>query len=151
MGSKRYSSEFFTTARNWHLIAISTIGSAEAIISPDIWNRVYCHSRLLKLVTHLEQHLSEPMTLAQAADVACMQRTAFSRFFRRVVGMRFRDFLHAFRITRAIPSMTNSDYSITEIAATVGYSDISTFERSFKQLTRMSPREYRKTVWKSTA
>jgi len=43
--------------------------------------------------------------------------------------------------------MGRSDDSITNIAAAVGYSDFSTFERAFKEFTGVCPREYRRKVW----
>lgn len=113
-------------------------------ITAETWERICCNSRLTSLVIFLERHISEPITLAEAARAACMQRTAFSRFFRRAAGIGYRKFLHALRLNRASLLIRTSDESITEIAGAVGYSDISTFERVFKEYTGCCPREFRK-------
>ena len=40
--------------------------------------------------------------------------------------------------------LKNSDKSITEIAADVGYSNVSKFGEAFKKMYQISPKEYRK-------
>src|SRR5579859_47773 len=67
-----------------------------------VWLAVYHNSRLTALLTHLGDHIHEPLTLAEAAAITCMQRTAFSRFFKRATGIPYREFLRAFRISPAI-------------------------------------------------
>jgi len=42
--------------------------------------------------------------------------------------------------------MKGSDLSITEVAYEVGFGGLRTFERAFKQYTRTTPREFKKSV-----
>jgi len=42
--------------------------------------------------------------------------------------------------------MKAGDFSITHIAYEVGFGDLRTFERAIKQHTRMTPREFKKSV-----
>jgi len=42
--------------------------------------------------------------------------------------------------------MKASDFSISEVAEAVGFKDLRTFERAFKQYTLMTPIEFKKSV-----
>ena len=101
------------------------------------------HSRLSRLLLYLEHHIHESVSLSKAADIACMERTAFCKFFRRATGINYTRFLHAFRIHRAAILLVSHDLSITQVADGVGYQSTAVFERHFKQHFGMTPREYR--------
>lgn len=100
--------------------------------------------RLQKVQSLVEKHYAEPIRLQQAAAVACLEKKYFSKFFRRQVGLGFSQWLAHFRLQKAIQLLSTSDTGISDIAYTVGFQSIRTFERSFKRLTGMSPGEYRK-------
>ena len=116
----------------------------ENLISQDVWTRIRTHARLVTFVTHLDRNVDESLTLADAAKIACMERTAFSKFFRKATGVGYRSFVHSFRISRATLLIQSSDASITQVSHAVGYSDISTFERRFRAIVGVSPTEYRR-------
>ncbi len=86
------------------------------------------------------------MSLQKAASIACMEKTAFSRYFRQRVGSSFRDFLRIVRIPRAIELMRTEDLSIGEIADRSGYGSVSAFERNFKLVTGVTPSSYRAAI-----
>jgi AraC-like DNA-binding protein len=115
-----------------------------ALVSRNTWHHISHHPRLLRVATYLATHIYEPVSLTTAAGIACMERTAFARFFRRSTGMSYMHFVHSLRLTRALLLMCTCDDSLTQIAHTVGYTDISTFERRFKHLLGMPPSVYRK-------
>ena len=48
------------------------------------------------------------------------------------------------RITNAVRILDNSDVSITELAEMVGYENVNTFLRQFKEKMDVSPLQYRK-------
>ena len=119
-----------------------------------ILRRLAYHSRLRRVVAYLDDHATEPLALDQAARIACMERTSFSRCFRRVCGITFREFVQRWRIAIAVQQMLQSDTSLTEIAYLVGFESLSTFERTFKRVTARRPSEYRKYLlakrWQTT-
>ena len=109
-----------------------------------ILKKLNYYSRLKRVLAHLGEHATEPMALDQAAKIACMERTSFSRLFSRVAGITFREFLQQWRIAIAVEYMVQSDVSLTEIAYLVGFESMSAFERTFKKVTTLNPSEYRK-------
>jgi transcriptional regulator GlxA family with amidase domain len=115
---------------------------------PIIAKRISYHTRLKKLIFYMQTHGDEPMSLSRAAEVACMEETAFSRFFKRAVGATFRDFLQRWHVATAIDQMSKSDLSLTDIAFIAGFSSLSSFERTFKKTMGFTPSEYREQLLK---
>jgi transcriptional regulator GlxA family with amidase domain len=111
-----------------------------------VWKRIRYRSRLTKAVSHVENHLGRRISLQEVADAACMEKTAFSKFFRRATGQKFRDFLQNLRIEKAIGEMTSSDISLTEIAFNVGFESLASFERAFRKFKSMTPSSYRRSL-----
>jgi len=97
--------------------------------------------RLSKVKQHVEQNFSGPITLAQAAHVAGLEKTYFSKYFHERTGVCFKDWIGLMRIKRAIAMLMNHDYNITELAFAVGFQDLRTFERAFKKFVGVTPRE----------
>ncbi len=104
------------------------------------------YPRLNRLRDYVEQNYSEPISLRKAASVAALESSYFSSYFRAKVGITFTEWLRQVRIEKAMELMKASDSSITHIAYEVGFKDLRTFERAFKQYTRTTPREFRKSV-----
>jgi len=107
----------------------------------NIDHRVFSYNPRLNKVKHfVDTHFSEPVSLGLAAGVAGLERTYFSKFFREKTGIRFRDWLRAVRVNRAMEIMTTHDLSVTEIAFTVGFQDLRTFERAVERHTGLCPK-----------
>src|SRR5215510_15463166 len=119
---------------------IAFISSSEALPEKDlILKRLNYHSRLRRVMIYLTDNATAEITLQIAARVACMEKTSFSRFFSRAVGITFREFLQRWRIAIAVNQILNSDASLTEIAYSAGFASMSAFERTFKKITTLSP------------
>ncbi len=104
------------------------------------------YPRLNRLREYVEQGYSEPIPLEKAASIAALESSYFSTYFRAKVGITFTEWLRQVRIRKAMKLMKASDFSITEVAYEVGFGDLRTFGRAFKKHTRMTPREFKKSV-----
>ncbi|HEU5414053.1 MAG TPA: AraC family transcriptional regulator [Candidatus Angelobacter sp.] len=102
------------------------------------------HSRLAKVTSYLQDHPQEFVTLAKAASIACMERTAFSRFFKRTMGVTFSEFLRRWRVALAVEQMLNRDHSLAYIASAVGFKNLNSFGRTFRIVTGITPSEYKR-------
>ncbi len=67
----------------------------------------------------------------------------FSRFFKEHMGISPKQYLLKKRIERAEQLIEKTDYSVQEIALSVGYKDALYFSRFFKKETGFSPVKYR--------
>lgn len=98
--------------------------------------------RLNPVFTYVEEHYRERIDLRQAARVANMSRNYFCRFFKRVTGTSFVDYLNKFRINRAKQLMLGGGLTTTQVAYQVGYNNLGYFYRSFKRYAHLCPREF---------
>ena len=72
-----------------------------------------------------------------------MNESTFSRFFKRNAGSTFTDHLAKLRIGRACDLLANSGLPVTDICYEVGNSNISNFNRTFRQQRGSTPSAYR--------
>lgn len=101
-------------------------------------------SALYAVRLHLARNAHRRVPLAEAAEVAGFERTYFSHYFRKKVGITYVRWMNAIRIARAIEILRASDERIADVSKMAGYSDLRTFERNFKRLTGQSPSNFRK-------
>jgi two-component system, response regulator YesN len=107
-----------------------------------------CHDRRIsRVLEHVVRDLSRRPTLTEAAEVAGLEATYFSRLFRAVIGITFVEWSAQVRMQEAKHLLRIFDLSITAVAATVGYGDVTTFARVFKRFSDVCPREYRQRLW----
>jgi AraC-like DNA-binding protein len=104
------------------------------------------YARLRRVREYVHRHLSEALPLGAAARIAAMNEKYFSTFFHAKTGLRYTEWLNSVRINRAVELMTERNYSISAVAAAVGYRDLRTFERAFKKRTAMTPRAYKRSI-----
>jgi len=104
------------------------------------------YQRLDRVRRFVEEDYAERISLAEAAEVAGMEPTAFSGFFRRKTGICFRDWLAAVRVDKAKELMSENNLPMREIALKVGYCNLRSFQRVFLRFTGLSPIEYKHSV-----
>ncbi len=91
----------------------------------------------------IQQNFKQEITLQQAASVSGLQIHSFCRFFKSLTNRTFSDFLNEVRIAFASKLLLQSDLPVTQIALECGYSNISYFNRCFKKINKISPKDYR--------
>lgn len=134
-------------------------GSAGGMLAPaaDYWVRYAIegdnvgmnglHQALRKALANLGSHYAEPISLGQLARQAGVSPSHLSFLFRSAVGMPFKVLLGHIRIRKAREMLSaGAGPNITQVAMSVGYSDLSHFERSFRRIVGQSPREYRRSA-----
>jgi AraC-like DNA-binding protein len=104
----------------------------------------YQSSTINQVLAYLAEHLGERPREADVARYASMEPSAFSRFFRRHIGMPFVQYLSRLRVNRACEMLINSDKSITEICYACGFNNVSNFNRHFLALKAMPPSQFRR-------
>lgn len=106
-----------------------------------------CHDRRVsRVLRQVMQDLTQRATCASAARIAGLERAYFSKRFRLVMNVTFSEWNARVRIEEAKHLLRSIDLSITAISASVGYDDVTTFERVFKRLEGICPRAHRRRI-----
>ena len=110
------------------------------------WDAFCYYPRLERVSAYVLEHLDESIAVVDVARVACFERTYFSTYFRTKVGISFTGWLRLMRIVKAVQLLCANDVSISAVARRVGFGSVRTFERCFKMVTGVSPRELKRTI-----
>ncbi|MEQ8034052.1 helix-turn-helix domain-containing protein [Xanthomonas sp. WHRI 6106] len=102
------------------------------------------HDALRRALVHLGAHYTEPLTLGDLARQAHVSQSHLGFLFRDELGTPFKPMLQQLRIEKAKELLHRQPkLRITEVALKVGFGDLSHFEKSFRRLVGVSPREFR--------
>jgi AraC-like DNA-binding protein len=104
--------------------------------------------RLKGVFDLLNNKFNEKISLKTAAQLACLNETYFSNFFKKVTGFTYSNYLQRVRVDKAKEMLVNTDYSTTRIAFSSGFNTPNYFNKTFKKLTKFTPSEFRKKVRK---
>ena len=88
---------------------------------------------------------SEWPSLEAVAAAVGMSRWGFCRFFKRESGLPWTAWLRCRAIDRARDLLADTDLPVVRIAMEVGFSNLSWFNRCFREITGSSPSRYRTT------
>ena len=100
--------------------------------------------KLDAVIRHVDAHHADDIPIAAVAALVGMSNTSFSHFFTRQTGHTFTRFVTRVRIARACELLSASDRPVTEICHAVGFNNAANFNRRFRELKCLTPREYRK-------
>lgn len=123
-------------------------GTRRRLLLEDIDERVFDQNkRLQRLQCFVEEHYPEPIALETAAQIASMEKCAFSRYFSTLVGVPYSSWLTRLRLEHALDLMeAHGEASLTEIAFAVGFSNLRSFQRLFKRYLGVTPIEMKKAL-----
>ncbi len=106
--------------------------------------------RIDRVLTHLHKGYAAPVSLPDLAAVAALSPSGLHRLFRRHAGMPVSEYMTRPRIGDACARLSGSDQPIAQVAEAVGYASLANFNRQFRSLKAMTPREYRRLFRGST-
>jgi AraC-like DNA-binding protein len=100
--------------------------------------------RLKRAFDFIEEHLSEPVTLAEIAAFAGLSRMYFAAQFRAATGLRPHEYLLRRRIERAQELLSSSCLTLVEVALSVGFQTQAHFTTVFKRFVGETPHQWRR-------
>ena len=110
---------------------------------PKRTTSVLTNWRLKRVTDYIEQHLAEPVGLADLAASAGLSRMHFAAQFRAATGMRPHDYLVWRRIEQALALLRDDRYPLCEVALDVGFKTQAHFTTVFKKVVGKTPNEWR--------
>jgi len=110
----------------------------------------YNSRRIEKVMEFIHTSFNKQISLGEAAKIASMTESAFSRFFKLRTGMTFIDCLTEVRLGHASRMLISTTKTIAEIAYSCGFNNISNFNRIFRKKKGCTPRELRESYDQGT-
>lgn len=109
----------------------------------DITNGTNSSAFLRSIITYVQEHITESITVDALAKNLCLSPNHLSSKFRQESGMTFSQFVNQQKVKKAKEYLKNTDRSILEISTFLGFSSQGYFQNVFKKVTGMTPREFR--------
>jgi AraC-like DNA-binding protein len=100
----------------------------------------FLSSSLRHVLERIEARLFEPLSLADLAAVGGMSRSTLLRHFAQHLGTSPPEYIRARRLDEARVLLNGSDQKVAEVAALVGYRDVSAFSRAYRKRFGETPR-----------
>lgn len=93
---------------------------------------------------YIAKNYAKNLKLGEVAEYIGMSESYFSRYFKRVMGEGFSEYLNKIRVEKAQELLKNKRVTMQEAAENVGYSNAAYLTQIFKKLTGISPKTYQK-------
>lgn len=114
---------------------------ASAFYSPK--NSKENETRINTVFNYIKQNASSAIVLEQAAASVHLTTGAFCKFFKRMTGKTFSDYVNEIRIGNACTLITQTDKTIAQIAIESGFENQTYFNRVFLKKKNCTPKQFR--------
>lgn len=104
--------------------------------------------RLHLLLSNLNRHYDEPLSLESMASLVGLSRESCCRFFKRMTGETLSQYLEDYRIKQGLSLLAHGEMSVTDIALRCGYSNAGRFSAAFARRMHCTPRDYLRSMRK---
>lgn len=99
---------------------------------------------LHQILMYIQENYRKPICLEDMALVLGYSRIYLSRYLNKRLSCSFTDLLNRHRVSFGAYLLKHTDESISTIAFSCGYTSIRSFNRNFKALEGMTPKECRR-------
>jgi AraC-type DNA-binding domain-containing proteins len=113
--------------------------------SNSLLNHIPSHNSTIikKAIVFIANHFNDAISLENVADAVNMHPSYFSSKFKKATGSSFKEYLNMVRIEEGKRLLTNTNFSIIDIALATGFEDQSYFTKVFKKYTGLTPKQFR--------
>lgn len=96
------------------------------------------------VAAYISDHFQTELPLEYLANIACMGTTKLKASFKQQYGCTITEYIRHRRLSHAETLLVSTDFTMLQIAKTVGYSNGGRFARDFQKSTGLYPAEFRK-------
>lgn len=114
-----------------------------APLRPEVVRRLAGLPRLRPVLEHLDRHFAESLHIDSLAALVALSPGQFHRCFKSLTGTSPFEYAKRLRLRLAATLLRESDLTVAEIGAQVGWSDPFHFSKMFKGAYAQSPTSYR--------
>ncbi|MDQ0891239.1 AraC-like DNA-binding protein/mannose-6-phosphate isomerase-like protein (cupin superfamily) [Paenibacillus sp. V4I9] len=100
-------------------------------------------SRVRPALDFIDEHLSERISVEDMCSVLNLSYHYFIKYFKKVMGISFVDYVNYKRIKKAERLLLTGDLSIMDVSFEVGILNMAQFYKLFKRHNQCSPKEFK--------
>ena len=128
------------------LEVISNTSDFELLASEGYFNNYQAKDtdRIDKVFRYVFSHFSEEIHLDRVASLVNMNKQAFCRYFKTRTQKTFTSFVNEVRIGHVCRVLADGEMPIAGLAYQCGFNSLSNFNKFFKAIKGITPREYLK-------
>jgi len=98
---------------------------------------------VLTAIRAMENHMTDPLSLPQVANIVGVSVRQVNRLFRQHMHTSTTAYYRSLRLDKAETLLSGSSLSVSAVATTTGFSNVSHFSRLFAQQFGLPPTRYR--------
>lgn len=102
--------------------------------------------RLTEIVEYIKENKKAELSLDMVAEKVNLTPQYLSKYFQKYMGISYIKYVNSLRFESAYKELVNTDLSITHIAIENGFPEAKAFNKIFKKVYGVNPREYRKNL-----
>lgn len=102
------------------------------------------HDRMQKIYAYVQFNFQGEIHLGEVAKLINMTVPAFCRYFKKLTQKTFIQFTNEYRVAHACRLLAEDHLSIANVSYESGFNNLSHFNKQFRAVTEVSPRDYRK-------
>lgn len=101
--------------------------------------------RVTRILTYINENIHKPdlLKVENLAGIFNISATYVSEFFRKQVGISLREYIIKAKLKLVEIRLLNSDFTLTEIAHDLGFTDVSHLSKTFKRYVGTSVRDFK--------
>jgi AraC-like DNA-binding protein len=130
-------------ARNRCAFRVLELVAEVSAVKPGGADRLIEFGRLSPVLRFINEHLTEPLSVAGLARIMSLSVPRFHSVFKEVMRSSPKEYVLSCRLSEARMRLSATMTPIQKVAAQTGFPDPFHFSRLFKTRFRMSPSQYR--------
>lgn len=99
---------------------------------------------VIEVINYIDKNYKQKISLNELAALTNYNKSYLSTVFKKKMGISIFEYIKNVRIQHCLDDLKYSDESIVDIALNNGFPNIQAFNRTFKELFKMTPKQYRK-------
>lgn len=124
---------------------IATSENVEVLSNGDYVSQIEGNDldRMNRVYNYILKNYLGDISLSEASSVACMNESAFCKYFKKRYSKTFIQVVNEIRISHACRELMKDDTNVTDACYQSGFNNISNFTKTFKKIIGTSPNEYK--------
>ncbi len=107
------------------------------------FNRTHSERIIERMVEYINNHLQDNVSLNDLASLCHLTPSYVSRLFKENLEIGFVEYINTLRISRAKKLLKETKITVEQIGFQVGFNNVRSFMRTFKQYENITPGQYR--------